>query len=99
MGKPPTRKSRTIPAEPAQLQCGGVSGVVSSGPDVKQQPSPSTPRLSPQVQAHEIQSSPASTNQLLAQQLTNPPQPLNPQKMQPAIIHIQHPLMSNATAS
>ncbi|CAH2092041.1 unnamed protein product [Euphydryas editha] len=56
---------------------------------LKQQPSPTTPRLSPQ----------ASTNQLLAQQLTNPPQPLNPQKMQSAIIHIQHPLMSSAGTS
>ncbi|CAH2238751.1 jg11635 [Pararge aegeria aegeria] len=56
---------------------------------LKQQPSPTTPRLSPQ----------ASTNQLLAQQLTNPPQPLNPQKMQSAIIHIQHPLMSSSGTS
>ncbi|XP_023938922.2 transcription factor SPT20 homolog isoform X2 [Bicyclus anynana] len=56
---------------------------------LKQQPSPTTPRLSPQ----------ASTNQLLAQQLTNPPQPLNPQKMQSAIIHIQHPLMSSTGTS
>ncbi|XP_052737972.1 transcription factor SPT20 homolog isoform X3 [Bicyclus anynana] len=57
---------------------------------LKQQPSPTTPRLSPQQ---------ASTNQLLAQQLTNPPQPLNPQKMQSAIIHIQHPLMSSTGTS
>ncbi|CAB3236161.1 unnamed protein product [Arctia plantaginis] len=67
---------------------GNVVGNVTAAADtaLKQQPSPSTPRHSPQ----------ASTNQLLAQQLTNPQQPLNPQKMQSAIIHIQHPLMSTA---
>ncbi|XP_053600500.1 transcription factor SPT20 homolog isoform X2 [Plodia interpunctella] len=73
-----------------------VGSVVSVGSvaeaTLKQQPSPSTPRLSPQI-------SQASTNQLLAQQLTNPQQPLNPQKMQSAIIHIQHPLMSTAGTS
>ncbi|XP_032512181.2 transcription factor SPT20 homolog [Danaus plexippus] len=74
---------------------GTVGNVVNVGPAtgvteaLKQQPSPTTPRLSPQ----------ASTNQLLAQQLTNPPQPLNPQKMQSAIIHIQHPLMSSSGTS
>ncbi|XP_063892769.1 uncharacterized protein LOC110378239 isoform X4 [Helicoverpa armigera] len=73
---------------------GNVSNVVgnvtaTADTALKQQPSPTTPRLSPQ----------ASTNQLLAQQLTNPPQPLNPQKMQSAIIHIQHPLMSTAGTS
>uniref|UniRef100_A0A2A4JA97 Spt20-like SEP domain-containing protein n=1 Tax=Heliothis virescens TaxID=7102 RepID=A0A2A4JA97_HELVI len=70
---------------------GNVVGNVTATTDtaLKQQPSPTTPRLSPQ----------ASTNQLLAQQLTNPPQPLNPQKMQSAIIHIQHPLMSTAGTS
>ncbi|XP_026738762.1 transcription factor SPT20 homolog, partial [Trichoplusia ni] len=70
---------------------GNVVGNVTATNEtaLKQQPSPTTPRLSPQ----------ASTNQLLAQQLTNPPQPLNPQKMQSAIIHIQHPLMSNAGTS
>ncbi|XP_035431896.1 transcription factor SPT20 homolog isoform X4 [Spodoptera frugiperda] len=70
---------------------GNVVGNVTATNDtaLKQQPSPTTPRLSPQ----------ASTNQLLAQQLTNPPQPINPQKMQSAIIHIQHPLMSTAGTS
>lgn len=70
---------------------GNVVGTVASTSDstLKQQPSPTTPRLSPQ----------ASTNQLLAQQLTNPQQPLNPQKMQSAIIHIQHPRMSTAGTS
>ncbi|XP_013175456.1 PREDICTED: transcription factor SPT20 homolog [Papilio xuthus] len=74
-----------------------AAAVVANEVTLKQQPSPTTPRLSPQV--HDIHSSQASTNQLLAQQLTNPPQPLNPQKMQSAIIHIQHPLMSSAGTS
>uniref|UniRef100_A0A2A4J8B7 Spt20-like SEP domain-containing protein n=1 Tax=Heliothis virescens TaxID=7102 RepID=A0A2A4J8B7_HELVI len=70
---------------------GNVVGNVISTNDtaIKEQPSLAAPLLSPQ----------ASTNQLLAQQLTNPPQPLNPQKMQSAIIHIQHPLMSTAGTS
>ncbi|XP_063892767.1 transcription factor SPT20 homolog isoform X2 [Helicoverpa armigera] len=70
---------------------GNVVGNVISTTDtaIKEQPSLAAPLLSPQ----------ASTNQLLAQQLTNPPQPLNPQKMQSAIIHIQHPLMSTAGTS
>ncbi|KAI8440289.1 hypothetical protein MSG28_001642 [Choristoneura fumiferana] len=73
----------------------GSVGVPTVAADaMKQQPSPTTPRLSPQT--HEIHATQASTNQLLAQQLTNPQQPLNPQKMQSAIIHIQHPLMSTA---
>ncbi|XP_013134651.1 PREDICTED: transcription factor SPT20 homolog [Papilio polytes] len=74
-----------------------AAAVVANEVTLKQQPSPTTPRLSPQVL--DIHSSQASTNQLLAQQLTNPPQPLNPQKMQSAIIHIQHPLMSSAGTS
>ncbi|XP_048480993.1 transcription factor SPT20 homolog [Plutella xylostella] len=92
--------ARSLPILQAQLQCTGAAPAAATTPDpaLKQQPSPSTPRLSPQV--HDIHSSQqASTNQLLAQQLTNPPQPLNPQKMQSAIIHIQHPLMSSATTS
>ncbi|XP_037297270.1 transcription factor SPT20 homolog isoform X2 [Manduca sexta] len=72
---------------------GNVVGNVTAPTEtaLKQQPSPTTPRLSPQ----------ASTNQLLAQQLTNPQQPLNTPKMQSAIIHIQHqhPLMSTAGTS
>ncbi|XP_047989269.1 LOW QUALITY PROTEIN: transcription factor SPT20 homolog-like 1 [Leguminivora glycinivorella] len=78
----------------------GVAAAVAD-PALKQLPSPTTPRLSPQVQntSHDIHSTQASTNQLLAQQLTNPPQPLNPQKMQSAIIHIQHPLMSTSGTS
>ncbi|KAL4714409.1 hypothetical protein ACJJTC_017704 [Scirpophaga incertulas] len=75
----------------------GSVGSIASDTVHKQQPSPSTPRLSPQV--HDIHSTQASTNQLLAQQLTNPPQPLNHQKMQSAIIHIQHPLISTAGTS
>ncbi|CAK1551846.1 unnamed protein product [Leptosia nina] len=80
---------------PAVASIPAVAGVAVETA-LKQQPSP-TPRLSPQV--HDIHSTQASTNQLLAQQLTNPPQPLNPQKMQSAIIHIQHPLMSSAGTS
>ncbi|XP_038213277.1 transcription factor SPT20 homolog, partial [Zerene cesonia] len=80
---------------PAVASVPAVAGVAVESA-LKQQPSP-TPRLSPQV--HDIHSTQASTNQLLAQQLTNPPQPLNPQKMQSAIIHIQHPLMSSAGTS
>ncbi|XP_061706727.1 uncharacterized protein LOC133517427, partial [Cydia pomonella] len=78
----------------------GVAAAVAD-PALKPLPSPTTPRLSPQVQnaSHEIHSTQASTNQLLAQQLTNPPQPLNPQKLQSAIIHIQHPLMSTTGTS
>ncbi|CAH0669103.1 unnamed protein product [Spodoptera exigua] len=70
---------------------GNVVGnvITTSDTAVKEQPTLATPLLSPQ----------ASTNQLLAQQLTNPPQPINPQKMQSAIIHIQHPLMSTAGTS
>lgn len=65
---------------------------------VKQQWSPLDQHLRTQ-QVHEIQSTQQSANQLLAQQLTNPPQPLNPQKLQPAIIHIQHPLMQSQKIS
>ncbi|XP_035431895.1 transcription factor SPT20 homolog isoform X3 [Spodoptera frugiperda] len=70
---------------------GNVVGnvITTSDTAIKEQPTLATPLLSPQ----------ASTNQLLAQQLTNPPQPINPQKMQSAIIHIQHPLMSTAGTS
>ncbi|XP_050672780.1 transcription factor SPT20 homolog [Leptidea sinapis] len=83
-----------VSAVPSVAAVPAVAGVVETA--LKQQPSP-TPRLSPQV--HDIHSTQASTNQLLAQQLTNPPQPLNPQKMQSAIIHIQHPLMSSGGTS
>ncbi|XP_045526907.1 transcription factor SPT20 homolog isoform X1 [Pieris brassicae] len=82
----------TVPAVASVPPVAGVAVETA----LKQQPSP-TPRLSPQV--HDIHSTQASTNQLLAQQLTNPPQPLNPQKMQSAIIHIQHPLMSTTGTS
>lgn len=47
-----------------------------------------------QAQLQQLQNAQQAANQLLAQQLTNPPQPINPHKMQPAIIHIQHPLSS-----
>lgn len=51
---------------------------------------------SPQTtsQLQQLQNAQQTANQLLAQQLTNPPQPINPHKLQSAIIHIQHPLSS-----
>lgn len=45
-------------------------------------------------QSQQIQNAQQTANQLLAQQLTNPPQPINPHKVQQAIIHIPHPLTS-----
>lgn len=54
----------------------------------------STPQTSQIQQIQQIQNAQQTANQLLVQQLTNPPQPINPHKLQSAIIHIQHPISS-----
>lgn len=46
------------------------------------------------VQLQQMQNAQQTANQLLAQQLTNPPQPINPHKIQQAVIHI-HPIVTS----
>lgn len=46
------------------------------------------------AQLQQMQNAQQTANQLLAQQLTNPPQPINPHKIQQAVIHI-HPIVTS----